>query len=523
MTRLFLLTAIFALTFIQTTKGQIDFTPIKNGDWKISTPEEQELDRNLLNDFYNDASELETLYSLLVIKNGYLIAEKYFNEGAINKKARLASVTKSYVSTLVGFALQQGYIKSLDQKMLEFFPEMEGKITDPRKEQITIRQLLEMRSGYPWEEMTEEHLNILLSGFKFHHINDISLSMNPGEGFQYSNFSSYLLGVITSRARGIDLKTFAEKNLFTPLNVEVGDWTRGWEGYYIGYADIHFTSRDVAKFGLLYLNEGKFEGDQIVPADWVKESFQNYSPDAWMTTYKLNHAGRYFRKLGYGYQWWFASIGDYNFSFAWGHGGQLVVLLKELNMIIVTTADPFYKKHDSEAWQKEKTILNTVGRFILSLSQPNNMPPKIALNDAASSGNVESVKEHIVFGSDLNEKDVYGSTPLIIATTFGNCNVVSELINAGADVNIRNYEGSTALITAAFFGRTEIVKLLLKNGADKSIKNNYGSNALNIASIPFESMKRFYEYYAETLGPFGLKLDYEQIKKNRKKIVKILK
>jgi len=122
----------------------VKYTPLPGDDWKVSTPEAQGLDPMLVAEMYYNAAELETIYSLLVIKNGYLIAEDYLNEGSVEQKDRLQSVTKSYTSALVGIALEQGYLASVDQKMLDFFPEVADQITDPRKEQITIRHLLQM-------------------------------------------------------------------------------------------------------------------------------------------------------------------------------------------------------------------------------------------------------------------------------------------------------------------------------------------------------------------------------------------
>jgi CubicO group peptidase (beta-lactamase class C family) len=142
----------------------VEYTPKIRDDWKVSTPEEQGLDPMLLAEMYYNADKLETIYSLLVIKNGYLIAEKYFNDGSVDQTDRLQSVTKSYTSALVGIALEQGLLSSVDQKMLDFFPEVVDKITDPRKEQITIRNMLEMRAGYPWEESDAALWNGLLSG-----------------------------------------------------------------------------------------------------------------------------------------------------------------------------------------------------------------------------------------------------------------------------------------------------------------------------------------------------------------------
>ena len=124
----------------------VEYIPLPGDGWEVSTPAEQGLDPMLVAELYYNAAELETIYSLLVIKNGYLIAEKYFNEGSVEQKARLQSVTKSYTSALVGIALEQGYLSSVEQKMLDFFPEVADQITDPMKEQITIRHLLQMRA-----------------------------------------------------------------------------------------------------------------------------------------------------------------------------------------------------------------------------------------------------------------------------------------------------------------------------------------------------------------------------------------
>ena len=163
----------------------------------------------------------------------------------------------------------------------------------------------------------------------------------------------------------MDLKSFGEKNLFSPLNVKLGDWPRDIDGYYIGSGDIQFTARDLAKLGLLYLNEGEYEGKQLIPASWIKESLQRYSEDINSAGIKSSRVARYFHNIGYGYQWWSATAGEHRFNLAWGHGGQFIILLDDLNMIIVTTADPFYgKKNHFNAWQYEKSVINLVGKFI---------------------------------------------------------------------------------------------------------------------------------------------------------------
>lgn len=150
-------------------------------------------------------------------------------------------------------------------------------------------------------------------------------------------------------------------------------------------------------------------------------------------------------------------------------------------------------------------------------------PPDMDIFTAALLGNLEATNGHIKAGTDLNQKDEYGSTPLIIATTFGKNDVAIALINAGADMNLKSEEGSTPLHTAAFFCRTEVVNALLEKGADKTFKNDYGSTPYESVAAPFELVKPIYDKISKDLGPFGLKLDYGLIQKTRPVIAEMLK
>jgi CubicO group peptidase (beta-lactamase class C family) len=340
----------------------VEYTPLIRDDWKVSTPEEQGTDPMLLAEMYYNADKLETIYSLLVIKNGHLIAEKYFNDGAVDQKDRLQSATKSYTSALVGIALEQGLLSSVDQKMLDFFPEVADKITDPRKEQITIRNMLEMRAGYPWEESDAALWNGLLSGHYPPLIEGFPLVNDPGTRFHYSNLTSNWLGIIVDRVSGTNLKSYAEQHLFSAIDVEAGEWGQDADGHNNGCGDLFFSARDAARFGLLYLNDGVYEGKQIIPADWVHDSLKTYS----MNESYANNIGR-FRDIGYGYHWWSAKAGDHRVNYAAGHGGQLIVLVDEFDMVIVTTSYPFYLEHNNESWKHEKAIITLVSEFIYSL------------------------------------------------------------------------------------------------------------------------------------------------------------
>ncbi len=348
----------------------VEYTPLPGDDWKVSTPAEQGLDPMLVAELYLDAAGLSTLYGLLVIKNGYLIAEAYFNEGSVEQLSARASATKSYTSALVGVALDQGCLSSVDQKMMEFFPEFAGQMDDPRKEQITIRDLLQMRAGYPWEERVPQYFDSLFFTDNWHwlpHLVDFPLVSDPGTEFGYSNLTSHLLAVIVARACDTDLKSYAQEHLFSPIDAEVGDWTADPNDYNWGWGEIYVTARDMGKFGSLYLNGGVYDGNQVLPANWIKASLDRYSEGIVRGDDATSKLGRYFSDIGYGYQWWSATVGEHHFDYAAGHGGQLIVLLDELDMIIVTTADPLYELPAEEGWQFEGAIVDLVGRFIESL------------------------------------------------------------------------------------------------------------------------------------------------------------
>lgn len=342
--------------------ASVDYTPVTEDEWPVSTPEAQGLDPELVAELYYDASQLETAYSLLVFKNGYLVAEDYFGIGRPDLQVNIHSVTKSINSALVGLALEEGCLTSLDQKMMEFFPEFENRISDSRKNDITIRQMLQMRAGLPWEESTAEGTEWLLTGFHVSDLVGVPIAYDPGTDSAYSNFTAHLLGIIVARACGTDLKTFAEEHLFSPLGITPGFWQVDWDGNYLGFSDIDLSSTDLARFGLMYLDEGRHEGEQIVPSDWVRDSLKIYSEGTWTIG-----VGRNWGDNAYGYQWWSIQAGDYRYNLAWGHGGQQIALIEPLDMMIVFLADPLHLQHGDGPWKIEKANLNLVADFVASL------------------------------------------------------------------------------------------------------------------------------------------------------------
>jgi hypothetical protein len=157
-----------------------------------------------------------------------------------------------------------------------------------------------------------------------------------------------------------------------------------------------------------------------------------------------------------------------------------------------------------------------------SAAEKKTKPPAMDIHTAALMGDTKAIRQHIDAGTGLDQKDQYGSTPLVVAITFDRAEVARILVKAGADVNGRNNDGSTPLHTAAFLCRLEIVQLLLEHGADKTIRNNFGSTPYESVAGPFSDVKPIYDQFSKDLGPFGFKLDYDHVQETRPKIAEML-
>jgi CubicO group peptidase (beta-lactamase class C family) len=307
--------------------------------------------------------QIETIYSLLITKNGYLIAEQYFNGRNINSSSPVASVTKSFISALIGLALNEEYLIHLDQKMVTFFPEYLAYMNDQRKNDITIRHLIQMRAGYPFDSVQEFFDQMFASGnwLRFL-IRDYALENDPGTVWNYSNGSAHILSGIITKATDMSTYEFAMQFLCNPLNIRIIHWPRDPQGYYAGHGDISIKPRGLAKFGQLYLDKGVYNGEKIIPVEWINESFQDYSDSYYGSI-------DYFRNIKYGYLWWSADVGNYRVQFAWGHGGNYIVIVPEAEIIVVSTADPFIGNFSQNSWVMEKGIMDVIGEFITLINQ----------------------------------------------------------------------------------------------------------------------------------------------------------
>jgi len=335
-----------------------DYWPTKG--FRNSTAEEQGMSSAKLlrvHTFYQKAHKKNpnvSIDSIAVYRNGYLVADYYFNPLFPRDTMHIIhSVTKSIMSSLVGIAIDKGYIESVDVPFIDFFKDKHISITDEGMRKVTLKDLLSMQTGirsrdsvmYQWEGLfamqeTDDWVSFIMS---------LPIDVEPGIRFDYSNMSSFLLSAIIQETTGKDTLTFGRENLFNRIGIGQVRWEWSPQGYGIGYARMWMKPEDMAKFGLLYLQKGYWDGKQIVPTEWVKESITpNAFPknvvdmldasgnkDKKLTTSNWR-AANFFRSFadGYGYQWWLDKDGSYS---AVGVGGQYIMVVPKKNLMVVVT------------------------------------------------------------------------------------------------------------------------------------------------------------------------------------------
>jgi len=300
--------------------------------WPESSPEEQGLDSSVLGQTLDQAFTLGFVNSVLIVRNGKLVGERYYNGRDRHDSDLIASASKSYLDPLIGIALSRRFLSSLDQKIVDFFPEYRALVRDPRILDITIRHLLQMRAGYPFDP-DGDVLNRALNGDNCMKSALLwPLAADPGQNWGYSTLSTHLLSGIVTKATGMSTYDFAKAYLFDPIGVSIQYWNRDREGYYIGGTGMSFSPRDMARFGYFYLCDGVADGLRILPAGWVENSTRKYSD-------RVTWFQKHFTDFGYGFHWWLARAAGVKVYWAGGHGGQNILVAPELGMVIVTTAN----------------------------------------------------------------------------------------------------------------------------------------------------------------------------------------
>ena len=291
--------------------------------WFYSTFSEQGMDGNVLLSGLATLDNEPNLRSYLIIRNGRIVFEQYYNGATLTDSNNVHSVNKSIISALVGIALNQGFIRSVDQPISDFLPEDMTLPDDKRN--LTLRHLLTMSTGLGWREGSSEFF-VTRSDNWLQTILNIAPIELPGERFNYSTGMSHVMSMILTEATGMSTCDFAEQYLFEPLGISVEYWGSDPQGYFSGGYNFHITPRELAKFGLLYLNRGAWDGRLLVTPTWVAES----------TRAQIDIGNNY---AGYGFYWWLNRIRGYDMYSAVGYAGQYLHIIPDLNMIIVSTSN----------------------------------------------------------------------------------------------------------------------------------------------------------------------------------------
>jgi CubicO group peptidase (beta-lactamase class C family) len=270
------------------------------------------------------ASTLPRLRSLIVSHRGTIVLERYFNGARATGTANIKSASKSVISALVGVAISRGLVKSVDQKIIDYFPELSSD-PEPKKREITIEDLLTMRSGL--ESTSGRNYGAWVRSPNWvRFVLRRPLVDEPGTRVEYSTGSSHLLSAILTKAARMSTWQFAQESLAKPLGFSLAKWATDPQGIYFGGNEMSMTPRQMVRFGELYLNEGLIGNQRIIPKSWIDQTRVPRGRSRWGSD----------REYGYGF--WIRQFAGHDGYYAWGYGGQFIFIIPERDLVIVTTS-----------------------------------------------------------------------------------------------------------------------------------------------------------------------------------------
>lgn len=316
--------------------------------FNCSSPEQEGMDTGYLNRLEEHIKSKHTsITSFIIIKNGSLVWEKYYNETARNTLIEIHSITKAFVSAMSGIAINTGLIDSVNHKIIDFFPEYQSdKI---QYSDVTVEDLLTMSPKIPWDDIDKD-FGSMINKIKYSTepfarvkvILEFNPKKQPAEEFLYHSTGIRLLsGIIGKQANMSDLD-FIKKYLFSYLEITEFAWPQDIEGLNIGGKDLYLRSVDIAKLGQLYIQNGKWNGEQIIPENWIEESTKSHVYTKTLTFEKQPE-----EDIGFGYSWW-VSQSDKDMYFSFGKNGQYLFVIPEIKTVVVITSN---EKPESESYR----------------------------------------------------------------------------------------------------------------------------------------------------------------------------
>ena len=304
-----------------------------------------------LTEAFTEAEQIEGLLSLAVMQDGQIRAEEYFGEGGSETLFHVRSVTKSVMALLIGIAVEEEFIDNIDMPLVTFLDEGTAERLNETKRTITLRHLLTMTSGIEWHETGgPEFGQWSQSAHQVNYVLDKPLAATPGTRFNYNSGAVHLLSAVLTRATRMTTLAFADQYLFGPLGITRRAWDQDQQSLYNGGAGLQLRTQDMLKIGQLMLDDGQFEGQQVVPRTWVQQTHQELQG--------LGFSYGSLPDVGYGFLWWLDRQTTVRAYFGWGWGGQFIYVMPEKNLTVTATAT--WQLSGTSANAQEETILNLI-------------------------------------------------------------------------------------------------------------------------------------------------------------------
>ena len=269
------------------------------------------------------AKQMPRLHSLVASVRGIVVLERYFNGAGAARAANVKSVAKSLISALVGIAIDRRLIPGPDTPIVTYFPQLK-RDPDRRKLEITVEDLLTMQPGL--ESTSNRNYGRWVQSRNWvEHALSRPMLAGPGEVMDYSTGNTHLLSAILTRVSGTTTWQFANEHLARPLGFTLARWPRDPQGIYFGGNDMLLTPRQMLAVGELYLRRGRVGDAVVVPERWIATSIVPRGRSGW--------SGQ-----RYGYGWWVREIAGHDAYYAWGFGGQYIVVVPEIETVVVATS-----------------------------------------------------------------------------------------------------------------------------------------------------------------------------------------
>lgn len=301
-----------------------------SGPWHTAAPAEVGFDVARLDAAIGHAATLPQIFSLLVVRNGHLVVERYFNGNRADSLNDVRSVTKSVLSTLAGIAVDRAELDLEDA----IGPHLEpwAADLDATESATRVRDLLTMAGGWTWDESTVAGYNDwVLSDDPVTYLLRRPLEGEPGTAFRYNTAGVHLLGVVVEHATGRPLQAYAQEHLFEPLGIERVRWEEFPGGRANGGSGLDLRPRDLAKLGQLWLRGGDAGSTRILHPGWLEEGTKPAYP-YWPAAAPLG-------QQSYGWLWWLAAGPGPAAFHAQGFGGQFIWVVPSLDLVVVVTHD----------------------------------------------------------------------------------------------------------------------------------------------------------------------------------------